>query len=208
MLLELNNLLYSLCDADDYLGVTIAEDDINELGLSPRIGGPYLHMKTFIAKLIGLTEIYVGNSMNAVNMDFEILTEKMLKMFESKARVYDNFNLFIKQVQTLKLSMFSVSQQHSCFELLFVSPQTCFIGFPCNCALFPWIFHTHSDVFYFLNQAEQVCKNTFSSEKIQGISRVIKLAKRTSELRFKIFAPDFDAAHKVSSMSMTLYVDK
>lgn len=88
-LLELNKLLYGLCDGGDYWGVTMKEHVINDLNTNPVPGGPFLYIKRHEGKFIKMTNNYIENYLIAGNDVFEKQSEQTWETFDSKPTVYD-----------------------------------------------------------------------------------------------------------------------
>lgn len=71
----------------------------------------------------------MDDSPNAGTQSFEHLTQKTLKTFESKPRVYDSFDYFGSQTQTITPHKFCVGQPYYAKHMTFIPKDTSFDEF-------------------------------------------------------------------------------
>ena len=112
----------------------------------------------------------------------EELTEKMLKRFDSKPRVWDNFEFFGMQIKTLAPSSFSIGQESYTKQLQIVPSDASFEFLRSFRARFAWISHTRPEMAGSINKAVQVTPKTFGKDKISQINKAIKRLKDTASI--------------------------
>lgn len=86
--------LYGLCDVGDYWEITLDDHAVNELEMRPTVGDQALYTKSQNSKIIGVSGLYVDDSLNAGTLEFEKLTESTLQYFESKPRKSNSFDFY------------------------------------------------------------------------------------------------------------------
>lgn len=93
-LLFLIRHLYGLCGTGDYWEITLDDRVASDLSMRSTAGDPALYTKTQNSKLVGVSVLYVDDSLNAGTPKFENMTESTLHRFESKPRIYDSFDFY------------------------------------------------------------------------------------------------------------------
>lgn len=102
-LFALNKALYGIREAGDYWGATTDEHIVNDRLMTPVPGDAAIYvMKNELGETICITGMYVNESLNGANPELLKLSEKTLKMIESKPHVYDIFYFFGAQIDTAK----------------------------------------------------------------------------------------------------------
>lgn len=180
-LFELIFPLYGLCDAGDYWGLTIEDHLTNDIGMKPLTGDGAVFVRRNGDEIEGITGSYVDDCLNAGNADFEQTTEKTLQRFESKPRVYDDFDFFGTQIRTIAPGKFSMTQRNYSNNLSFVDLGCTFEEFRRHRALFSWMTHTRPDISCYANRACQVSQKTFCKGKIRELNKGIKIVKNTAD---------------------------
>lgn len=155
-LLELLNPLYGLCDAGDYYGVTIEEHAINDLGMTALLSDSALYAKFAGGRLIGISGLQVDDCLNAGNKEFEELTNLTFQKFESKLRVYSNFDFFGTQIRTIAPGKYYVGQPYYAKNISTLPTNASFEEFRSHRSLFSWLTNTRPDASFCANQAAQV----------------------------------------------------
>lgn len=199
-LLELIRPLYGVCDAGDYWGETIESHVVNDIGMKPLISDPSLYVKTGDDGPEGITGSYVDDCLHAGNEEFQKTTEVSLKKFDSKPRVYDNFDFFGTQIKTEQGNFF-VGQEYYTRNMSSVPSNATFADFRRHRALFSWINNTRPDLVCYSNRAAQVTEKTFGKDKINELNRGIKEAK-SRELKSLRYPP-----LELESVHLRIYAD-
>lgn len=198
-LLELNRPLYGLCDAGDYWGNTMEQHLINDLGMKPTVGDPSLYVKKLDGKTIGVSGSYVDDQLNAGTKDFIKMTDSTLRTFESKPRLFDRFDFYGMQFETVSPQLSRINQEHYAKNLALTPIGCTFEQFRRDRALFTWITHTRPDVACIANRASQVTEKTFCKEKVKELNKGVMMVKcspsvglqygeLTGDLHLKVFA--------------------
>lgn len=180
-LLELVKPLYGLCGAGDYWGITIEEHTINDLGMTPLVSDSSLYARHRGKELIGISGLQVDDCLNAGNKEFEELTKLTLRKFESKPRVYSNFDFFGTQIRKIAPGKLYVGQPYYTKNISIVPHDISFDEFRSHRSLFSWLTNTRPDAAFCANQAAQVTAQTFGREKINVLNRGITRIKRNPQ---------------------------
>lgn len=93
-LLFLDRFLYGLCDTGGYWAIALDDSVMNDLGMRPTVGDPALYTKSQDRKKIGMSGLYVDDSLNDGTPEFELMTESRLQRFESKKFICDKFAFY------------------------------------------------------------------------------------------------------------------
>lgn len=125
-LLHLIKPLYGICEAGDYWGVTIEEHLTNDLKMIPVPGDSALYVKSKDDEVIGVTGSYVDDSLNAGRAKFVKMTDATLQKFESKERVFDTFDFYGAQVDTISDGNFKLSQRYYIRNLSYIEKDSSF----------------------------------------------------------------------------------
>lgn len=181
-LLRLQKPLYGICNAGDYWGVTMEKPLFYDLGMTLTIGDKALYVKHKRNKTIGICGSYVDNSLNAGCQEFEALTKATLAKFESKPKVYDSFDFYGCQIETIAPRICKVSQRYYIQNLNPAPMCTSFGVFRRYRALFSWIGQTRPDLLYQANRMAQVTSQTFSKSTIRGFNVTVKSAKSNADM--------------------------
>ena len=88
--LELLKPLYGLPDSGDYWNKTISNHVTNDLGMTPTYIDNALFIKVEEDKLLGLTGIYVDDSIHSGTKDFIKLTDETAKLFDSRGKEFND----------------------------------------------------------------------------------------------------------------------
>lgn len=200
-LFELIRPLYGLCDAGDYWGHTIIDHLVNDIKMTNLAGDPCLFVKTGPNGIEGITGLYVDDCLNAGHESFQNLTTAITKQFDCKPRVYDKFDFFGSQINTLSDGSFSMSQEYYAKNLNIIPSDVTFEEFRKYRALFSWMIHTRPDMACYANRASQVTEKTFGRDKIRELNQGIKIIKRQPTTHLKFTLLDKDTAH------MRVYAD-
>lgn len=102
-LFELNKPVYGICEAGDYRDGTMNEHIVKDMQMAQVAGNTALYVKkNELGEAIGIMEAYVDDYLNSGTPENEMISEKTLKLFESKPRIYDNFDFFGAQINIAK----------------------------------------------------------------------------------------------------------
>lgn len=139
--------------------------------------------------------MYVDDMINAGDQSFQLHAMSTLKVFESKPRVYDQFDFFGAQIRTLHDGMMSMSQRYYARTLRVVDKKATFEEFRRARALFSWLTNSRPDISCVANRAAQVTERTFCTDKIRELNRGIKKVLDTVDVGLKYGRLDFDSLH-------------
>lgn len=153
-LFELNKLLYGICEAGEYLGVTMDENIVNDLQIAPVASDAALYVrKNKSGKTIGTSGTYMDVYLNSETPEFEKISERTLKLFESKPWVYDEFDFLGAHIETTENAVLSLTKSYYINSLEPLSNSANFVDFRRARALFSWILHSRPDVAIIANLA-------------------------------------------------------
>lgn len=199
-ILELLRPLYVTCDVGDYWGVTAHFHVEEDLGMKQTVGDPALYLKISDGELEGVVGIYVDDNIHVGNRNFEETNEESLKRFDSKPRVYDNFDFFGTVNKKTKRGEFAVTQERHDRRISKAARDCTFQEFRKLRASLSWLANTPPELCCLINRAAQVTRETFSKEKIKEFNKAVKIANRravsgltssaleSSSLRFNMYA--------------------
>ena len=200
-ILELLKPIYGMTDAGHYWGVTVDRHVKHDLGLVPLLGDPSLYVKRNEEDLDGLLGMYVDDSFIGGNDSMQELTKLSLKKFDSKERVWDNFEFFGTSIQSYADGSFSVTQQEYTKKLKPIPQEASFACFRSYRSVLAWIGCTRPDALCAINKAAPVTEKTFGTEKLKSFNRTVKHLKGTHSRCFP-FSP-----LKKDFLNMRVYTD-
>lgn len=178
--LELLFPLYGLCDAGDYWGVTFEKHLVNDLNMTPMKsdGAMYCWKEGDDGEICGMTGTYVDDSLNAGTDKFQEHTKATSVRFESKERVFDDFDFYGLQIRTRDPDHFAISQPYYTRNLRLTPLDADFNTFKRDRALLAWLTHSRPDLACFANRAAQVSEKTFGAHKVRELNRGVRLAQK------------------------------
>jgi len=140
-LLRLLKPLYGVADSGDYWDVTFATHVKEDLGMSPLTGDPALFIKRDEDNVDGMLGAYVDDTCMGGNEKFQNLTLATLDKFESKPRVWDQFDFIGVSVRTLPgaLRSFTLDQVSYIDALTRLPSSTSYEDFVRARAGFAWL---------------------------------------------------------------------
>ena len=221
-LLELLKPLYGLSDSGDYWHRTITRHLTKDMEMNTTVGELSLFIKHVDKKLIGMTGIYVDDSLLCGNDEFLKASDKSLETFESREREMDN-TLFAGVKVTTVEAGFELSQKHYTKSLR-ILPKGCnFSDFRALLHKLAWLTHTRPEICCAVNMAAQVTDKSFGEDGITELNRVVTHVQKhpdqplknmrfaSESLRIKVYADSSFANNRDNSSQIgyiILLVDK
>ena len=194
-ILEIFKPIYGMTDAGDYWGVTVDRHVKHDFGLVPLLGDPSLYVKRNMEDVDGLLGMYVDDSFIGGNDDMQELTKLSLKKFDSKERVWDNFEFFGTSIKPHADGSFSVAQKEYVEKLKPIPMDASFSRFRSYRSVLAWIGYTRPDALCAINKAAQVTEKTFGTEKLKAYNCVIKRLKETDSRCLTFYPLKKDSFH-------------
>ena len=127
-------------------------------------------------KLLGLTGIYVDDSIHSGTKDFIKLTDKTAKLFDSRGKEFNDTKF---AGVSIKKDEFRVHLHIKEFidSLLEYSPVASFSDFRSLRAKLSWLVHVRPDICFATAMTSRVTETTFCEKSISTINKVIKHLK-------------------------------
>lgn len=182
-LLKLLKPLYGLSDSGDSWYSTFTshlKDDLYDLCMSSCITDPALFFKTIDGQLRGVVGCYVDDTISTGDSDFQKESLLTGEKFESKPREEKNFKFAGMEIETISDSRFKIHQQSFAEQLTNLPNTATFSDFRSKRHQLAWLGHTRPDLACAVNLAAQVTENTYSSQDILALNKIISAATRHS----------------------------
>lgn len=129
--------MYRICDAGDYSGVKVEYHVEYDLNMKPSLTDPSLYINISDGKLEGVMGIYVDGNLNDGNVSFKNMTAERLSRFDSKPRVYGEFEFFCSNIATTGSSPFPLSQSLYANKLNFIPKEFNYTQSRCHLPMLP-----------------------------------------------------------------------
>ena len=196
-LLKLLKPLYGVADSGDYWDATFATHVKEDLGMSPMTGDPALFIKQDKDNIDGILGAYVDDTCMGGNETFQNLTLATLDKFESKPRVWDDFDFIGVSVRTLPGASrsFTLDQVAYIDALTRLPSSTCYEDFVRARAGFAWLAHGRPDLCCAINRAAQVTDVLFAERHLKEFNRAVKHAKATKDLCLRYTKLERESLH-------------
>lgn len=146
----------------------------------------YFRMKN--GSLCGITGRYDHENLNTGDASFQELTDQTLKTFESKTRVYDNFNFFGANMCTIRPNIFSLNQERYIHELLLIALDSDSVAFCRARALLSRTIHSRPDFACVVNKPTRVTDSLLKRKHVADLNRAAREAEELPR-RVLIFQP-------------------
>ncbi|CDF36525.1 unnamed protein product [Chondrus crispus] len=129
------------------------------------------------------------------------LTKLSLKKFDSKERLWDNFEFFGTSTKTHPDCSFSATQKEYTKKLNPIPMDASIARFRSYRSVLAWIGYTRPDALCAINKAAQVTEKTFGTEKLKAFNCTVKHLKGTHSRCLTFFPLKKDSLH------MRVYTD-
>ena len=185
-LLQFINALYGLTDAGDYWGEKLHSHHVKDLRMKHTTVDFSLFFKHIGNKLVGMSGSYVDDIIRCGTNKFEQSSQHMTaSIFDTKKPERNSFTFTGLQVKDGNYSK-SLSQSEFIGRLELLKPDCSFEDFRSTRAKLNWLTNTRPDIAFSVSRSSAVTSNTFQSNHIRDINRVIKHLKKTKyrSLRF------------------------
>lgn len=103
----------------------------------------------------------------------------------TKIRIYDRFDFFGAQFQTVEKATFTIGQIYYANGQDFVSENTPFEDFHGKRALFSWLCHTRPNISWYAKRTYQVSEKTYGKDEIIELNRGVKAGKKDLDTELK-----------------------
>ena len=181
--------LYGVKEAGDYWDITFQDHHIDELGMETSVGDHNLLYKIAQEAFnhLGLCGLVTDDFVQGGNHDFTELTLATERKFESKPRVYNEFNF--ARINIMKNANGFIMQQTDYIDKFSATK----LRFPCTisefrslCGQLYWINHTRPDILFPVAYLSQVIEESLCEHDVKLTNNVFKhfTERRNTTLRF------------------------
>ena len=192
--------LYGLPDSGDYWNRTMSNHITNNLGMTPSYVDNALFIKVEHDQLLGLTGIYVDDSIHCGNKAFAKLTDETAKLFDSREKEFNNTKFAGVSIEKDD-SSFHLHMKEFLDSLSQLSKTASFKDFRSLRAKLAWLVHVRPDICCAVALASQVTEDTFCEKSVSVINKVLTHLKSSKDLTLKY--PPLDK----NSLRMVVFSD-
>lgn len=157
-----------------FLNTTIKRHMGQKLGSRPCIMDLSLYLNLHNRKIIRMTRNYVDDGINAVLLEFELITEATFNRFECNGRKYGKFGFFGTNIQKIEQGGFLLNQEYYWKCLSIISTTASMETSRCAQALPARTTHSGPKYAYFVNKSAQVMVKTLNADHIKDLNKGIK----------------------------------
>lgn len=200
--LRLVRALYGITDAGDYWNSTMDNHIKTDLGMNPLETDPSLYIPEGKGDISGLLGAYIDDCLLGGAADFQHLTERTLKRFDSRPREWDNIEFLGVVIKTewantneWKRRVFTLAQPECISKLTKVPTDVTYEKFRSVRAAFGWLGHSRPDVCCAINRAAQATEESFSKKHIEELNRAIHRVRSTPDLSLRYGPLDRGSLH-------------
>lgn len=149
----------------------------------------------------GIPGQYVDDGIMAGEEEFQTVADKTLERFESKQRVYDDFDFFGQHVRTVSSEELEISQSSHIDRVVIIPKDVLFAEFQLIRAAMAWICISCPDVSCVINRAAQVTEENMCNKDIVQLNAAIRKVKDKLNQCLRFVKLDLD------SLYFIVYVD-
>lgn len=187
--------LYGLCDVRDYWGQTMESHLMNDLKMDQSDGDSAMYVWIHDGRLSGITGMYVDYLLIAGNVAFQKHTEKTLKHFESKPRVYDRFDFYGAQIASHDDGSTTMTQEYYVRTMKPADKKGTYQNFRKERAFFSCLTSTRPDGACIANRAAQVTEKNYSLAKVNELNKGIRMIMKSPSIGLKYKKLHVDSKH-------------